>query len=345
MRGSQDNRLSLQALVSVLRRGIQLYVRNHSPRAFFQAFSFLVRKVTGQSPPIGAYIAITYRCQCRCPHCYAPGSNSLTLQELSTKEILSILDQLKAIGTLQVVFTGGEPLLRPDIFELIAYAHKIGLLTRINTNAYRLDRTCVSKLKEAGLDQCGISIDHIDAESHDRFRSLPGLHARALQAFGYLREKGILRRMYVFTTHAKLAAGLERFVEFGRKLKVNSCFLSIPYAVGSWEASYDEVLSEAEMAKLRRLQKEPSVTMEFPTPQTNCCVYNKTLLSINSTGNVSPCPAVPFSLGSIRDESLAAIWHRHVSALNLESRGKCPLNTPQERDKMKAHCDSVLSGK
>lgn len=322
-------------------RGVRLYALNHSSLALIHAFSYLMRRLRGQVSPVSALIATTYKCQCRCPHCYAYDNNRPEFRELTTKEMFSLLDQLKGIGTLQVIFTGGEPLLRPDIFELIAYAHNIGLLTRINTNACCLDSDCASKLKKAGLNQCGISIDFVEAELHDRFRSLPGLHATALQALGNLREKGIQRVMYVSVTHEKLAAGLERFVELGKALKVNSCFFSIPYAAGRWEESYDQVLSEEEMAALCRLQRFSSVATEFYSLQTNCCAYNKALLSISANGDVSPCSVVPFPVGNIRNEPLSAIWARQVSAARLESSGKCPMNSPEGRAQMKAYCETV----
>ena len=345
MEGSRNRLLALKTMISAVRRAAQLYVFNRSPHAFLQAIAFLARKVSGRFPPIIAYIAVTNCCQFKCPHCYSFIQNRLSSPELPTTELLKVLDQLKEMGTLQVLFTGGEPLLRKDIFDLIAHAHRIGMLTRMSTNGYLLDQACAAKLKSAGLDQCGVSIDQVDANGHDSFRGMPGSHARALQAFGYLRQYNIHRKMLVSTSHAKIASGLEPFVELGRELKVNSCFFTIPYLSGRWNESYQEVLSEEEMAYLRRLQKDSLVIIEFSTPQTNCCAYDKTVLSINPMGDVNPCPAVPFSLGNIRSKPLAAIWHRHVSALNLESRGKCPLNAPQERDKMKAHCDSVLSRK
>ena len=214
-----------------MRRGAGFYALNRSPRAFLQAFSFLVRKVMGQFPPINAVLAVTYRCQCQCPHCYSSVQDRSSSPELSTTEILGVLDQLKAMGTLQVIFTGGEPLMRKDIFDLVAHAHGIGLLTRISTNGYLLDQACAAKLKSAGLNQCGVSIDQVEADAHDTFRSLRGSHARALRAFGYLRQNHIHRKMLVFTSHAKLAAGLDRFVELCEELKVNSCFFSIPYVI------------------------------------------------------------------------------------------------------------------
>lgn len=341
MGASRGKWLSLKASIRVIRRGVRLYAVNRSPRALFQAFSFFARKFLGQSPPIRAFIAATYRCQCRCPHCYAGADTGPGFQELTTEETLSLLDQLRTIGALQVVFTGGEPLLRPDIFELIAHAHGIGLLTRLNTNAHKLDAECASKLKKAGLDQCGISVDFVDSESHDRFRGLAGLHAKALKAFDLLRAEGIQRRMYVAVTHAKLASGLERYIKLGEELKADSVFFSTPYAVGRWDKLYEEVLSDQEMDSIRRLQECPSVAMEFYTAQANCCAYDKTLLSISAGGDVSLCPAIPYCIGNVRNEPLAAIWARRVSAVKLESRGKCPLNAPQERVQIEAYCAAL----
>ncbi len=335
--------LSLRVSLNALRRATRLYMLNHSPRAFLQASSFLVRKAAGRIPPINVVMAVTYRCQCQCPHCYASIEGRSVGRELSTVEFLSVLNQLKALGVLQVLFTGGEPLLRPDIFDLIAHARRIGLLTRLSTNGYLLDRACAARLKRAGLIHCGISIDEVDPSLHDRFRMLPGCHARALHAFAHLREYHIDRRMLVHTSHAKIAAGLECFVELAKSLKVNSCFFVIPYAIGRWDGAYQEVLSEGEMTSLRRLQKYRDVAIEFPTPETNCCAYDKTILNINPMGEVSLCPAAPFSLGNVCDKPLADIWQCHVSALRLESRGRCPLNDPLERERMRAHCASVLS--
>lgn len=98
-------------------------------------------------------LAPTFRCQCNCIHCYAHGRGVNQGDELTTREVKSVLDQARRLGVLQVAFSGGEPLLREDIVELVRHAHDIGLLTRISTNGLGLDRELVSRLKGAGLEK------------------------------------------------------------------------------------------------------------------------------------------------------------------------------------------------
>jgi len=336
--------LSAKALLQTLRRAARLYIRNRSLRALMQILAFLWRKAAGQSPPIIVSLAVTYHCPCRCPPCYSAVEGRSIRRELTTGEFMAVLDQVKAMGALQVLFTGGEPLLRRDIFDLVAYAHRLGFLTRISTNGYLLTSECAAKLKRAGLNQCCISIDETDPAAHDRLRGRPGTFARAEKAFGYLRRCSIDRKMLVYATHQKIAAGLECFIELGRKLKVNSYHFNIPFITGRWADSFPEVLSKKEMADLRGYLKYSFLTVEFPTPETNCCAYEGSMLGINPAGEVTPCPCVPFSMGNVGREPLSAIWRRHVSALRPESRGRCPLNDRHDRKLLQEHCASVLAG-
>jgi len=335
--------ISLRASLWMLKRVARLYIRNHSLRAFFQAFSFLWRKAARKFPPRMTSLAVTYRCPLQCPQCYSAVKGRNIRREMSTSEFLRVLDQLKALGAVQLIFSGGEPLLREDIFDLVAYAHRLGLLTRLSTTGHLLTRESTAKLKKAGLNQCGISIDEVDPAAHDKLRGQPGSFSRAVQGFGYLRQYGIDRKMLVYVTHAKLAAGIERFVDLGEKLGVNSYQFNFPYIIGRWADSFQEVLSEGEMVIFRRLLKYHSVSMEFPTSKAKCSAIDRSCVSINPMGDVYPCPAVPFPLGNVGDEPLAAIWRRHVTAAQLELRGRCPLNDRREREHLRTHCASVLA--
>jgi len=145
--------------INLLNRAARLYHTNPSLRTWGQPIFHIYRKLVGKVPPITGAIGVTYRCQCRCAHCYADVNGRSSNAEMSTNQIMEAIKQLKALGTLQVIFTGGEPLLREDLFDLIAHAHKVGLLTRISTNGYLLTRKCVAELKRAGLNQCGVAID------------------------------------------------------------------------------------------------------------------------------------------------------------------------------------------
>jgi MoaA/NifB/PqqE/SkfB family radical SAM enzyme len=337
----RDDRDFLKASLPVLRRVTRLYLANRSPRAFLQAFSHVYRKAAGRAAIQSAILAITYRCQARCPHCYARDGSFGVGPEMSTEEFRAVLGRLKDLGTLQVFFTGGEPLLRGDLFDLVAHAHHLGLLTRLNTNGYLLTRACAAELKRAGLNQCGISIDDADPSVHDRLRGLPGAFERAMQGFRYLGEYSIDKKILGYVTHENISGGLERIIELGRKIKANSIFFNIPFQAGRLSDRREEVLSDKEMARLRGLLKYPFVSIEFPTPQILCCACAKSIITINPVGDVLPCPAVLMAVGNAREEPLSSIWHRHASALRLETRGRCPLNDERDLRVLREHAAAM----
>jgi len=324
-----------------LRRAVRLYTNNHSLRAFLQTFVHVSLNVVRRPAPVSALLEMTFRCQADCPHCCARVEDSETGPEMSTEEFRAVLNELKGLGTLQVLFTGGEPLLREDIFDLVAHAHDIGLLTRLSTNGYLLTRACVAKLKRAGLNQCGISIDDADPAVHDRLRGLPGAFERAVEGFKYLREFRVDGKIVGYVTHRNLLGGLKRIIELGRKIRVNSIFFNIPLRTGRWSDHQEEVLSDKEMASLRRLLKYRLVSIEFPTPRRMCCACAKSVIAINPAGDVLPCPAIPMAIGNVREEPLASIWKRHVSSPRLETRGGCPMNNDQDREVLRKHAAAM----
>jgi MoaA/NifB/PqqE/SkfB family radical SAM enzyme len=335
--------ISLKMTFNLLNRAARLYRTNGSLRAWQQAAAHIYLKLAGQAPPTSATLASTYRCQCKCDNCYAAVDGRNGVDEMSTEELKAVIDQLKGLGSLQLIITGGEPLLREDIFELIAHAHNIGLLTRISTNGFLLTRTCVAELKRAGLNQCGVAIDDASPDTHDRLRGQPGIFEKAIQGLRYLHEYDLDSKIITYATNRNIPEGLERIIELGRELKVRSIYINIPYASGRWYNAQLEVLSAEKMTLVSKLHDSAFVQLEFPTLQTKCCAYNKAFVYVNAMGEVTPCPVVPFVIGNIKDEPLADIWRRHVSSLRLEFRGRCPVNEAKAREALRAHAASVLA--
>ncbi len=300
----------------------------------------------GQAIPQTVFLAPTYRCQCRCAHCYAAVKGRESAGEMSTPELKAQIDGIKALGAVHLNLTGGEPLLREDIFELIAHAHRIGLITRISTNGDRLTRDCVAGLSRAGLNQCGVAVDDADPEAHDRLRGLPGLFERAVQGIRLLHEYGIESRLMTYACHRNLPQGVDRVLDFARKLRVRTVHINFPYASGRWAESFDEMFSEEEMGRLRRLQgslNSPQVLLEFANPEAACCAARKSILYVNAGGEVTPCPIIPYVIGNIRDEPLADIWGRHADSLRLDYRGDCPMNAAAGREALTRHAESLLT--
>lgn len=331
----------LKVTLNTMSRAVRLYINSRSLRVWMQPLNYIYRKLRGYSPPVTCIFAVTSRCQCSCPHCCAAAENTHS-KEMSTRKALDLIDQVKALGALQIMFTGGEPLLRRDIFDLIAYANKAGLLTRISTNGALLTRENVAELKRAGLNQCGVSIDDADPETHDRLRGVPGLFEKATQGLRYAREYGIVGKLNTYACHDNIIDGLERIIQLGKKLQVSTVYISYPIAVGRWADSPHEVLSKEEMVRLRGLYDYGLVHMEFPTAKTMCCAYNNSILHINKIGAVTPCPVVPYSIGDLREEPLASIWRQHTSVLRLEYRGGCPMNDEAARKALLTHTTSIL---
>jgi MoaA/NifB/PqqE/SkfB family radical SAM enzyme len=302
---------------------------------------FAGRKMGRRPVPTTAFLALTYRCQLHCPHCYAAVEVRGGGDEMSTAEVKSVLDELQAIGVLQVVFTGGEPLLRGDAIELVAYAHRLGLITRLNSNGLLLTDDRVGELRRAGLDKCGVSIDSADPGVHDRLRGSPGVFERAVEALGRLRRAHIERQLLAYSSHTKLDLELERIIRLGTDIKVNSVFFTIPYLTGRWDDAFEEAFSDREMARLRGFLKHPRVVMEFPTAGTACDAYAHAIIHVNAQGGVTTCPAVPFLIGNVRRESLADIWGRLTADRPFEFRGRCPMNNRRDRERLAAHAAAL----
>ena len=132
---------------------------------------------------------VTSCCNLTCTHCYASaGQNSGT--ELSTKDALAVLDDLAAFGCPVVLFSGGEPFVRPDILTLARYAVQKGLRVVFSTNGTLIDEKLANEIKSIGVSYVGISMDGME-EVHDRFRNRKGAFQQALAGIRYCREAGV----------------------------------------------------------------------------------------------------------------------------------------------------------
>lgn len=132
------------------------------------------------SAPYRMDLAITYRCNNDCVHCYAGGPHET--KELNTEEWFRVMDKLYSVGIPHVVFTGGEPTLRDDLAKLIGYTQKLGLVSGLVTNGRKLkDATYLNSLIEAGLDHIQITIESYDEKVHDKITGCEGSWKETVQ--------------------------------------------------------------------------------------------------------------------------------------------------------------------
>ncbi|MDP6572497.1 MAG: heme d1 biosynthesis radical SAM protein NirJ [Rhodospirillales bacterium] len=130
------------------------------------------------------------RCNLTCKHCYSISADKDFPGELSTEEVFAVLDDLKALRVPALILSGGEPLLRPDIFEISRRAKDMGFYVGLSTNGTRIDAATIGDIATVGYDYVGISIDGL-RETHDKFRRCPGAFEASMRGVRRCREHGL----------------------------------------------------------------------------------------------------------------------------------------------------------
>jgi len=166
----------------------------------------------------------TYKCNLKCKHCYSESGN-VSKSELSTEEALKVVDQLADFGVTSLAFSGGEPLMRKDFFEVARHAVDVGLYVSLATNGTLLNPENVRKLKEIGVHYVEVSLDGADAKTHDFFRGKTGAFNQTLQGLKNCLSKDICTCVAVTATKNNLTEipavlemaenmGIDRFTLF-----------------------------------------------------------------------------------------------------------------------------------
>src|SRR5881394_645828 len=169
-----------------------------------------------QSPMLVIW-EVTQACDLACVHCRASAQPERNPNELTTEQGYRLLDEIRSFGEPLMVFTGGDPLKRPDLYDLIRYGVKIGLRTNVTPSATPLlTAEAIDQFKAAGVSRMAISLDGPDAASHDEFRGIPGTFERAMFALRHARDIGLDTQLQTTVTRRnlnKLAQVAERVAE------------------------------------------------------------------------------------------------------------------------------------
>ena len=292
---------------------------------------------TRPSAPYRMDLAITYRCNNNCAHCY--NARPRTFPELSTSQWKQILDKLWQIGIPHIVFTGGEPTLRPDLSELIAHAEKNGQITGINTNGRKLkDQAFVQQLVDSGLDHVQITLESHLPPIHDQMVAMPGAWQDTVQGI-----KNVLStRLFVMTNSTLLkqnTGDLSSLLVFLEQLGVPTFGLNALIYSGRGE-TVGTGLAESDLPPLLEIARAHSARtgqrLIWYTP-TQYCHFDPMLLElgvkgctaalynmcIEPDGSVIPCQSYYQSLGNLLDSDWFSIWN-HELAIRLRERQDAP---------------------
>jgi len=164
------------------------------------------------------------RCNLTCKHCYSISADRDFAGELGTDEVFAVMDDLRAFGVPVLILSGGEPLLRPDIFAIARRAKYMGFYTGLSTNGTLIDAENIDPIAEVGFDYVGISIDGL-RETHDRFRRKPGAFDASMAGLRLCREHGIKVGLR-FTMTQDNAAELPELLALMEQEQVDKFYLS-----------------------------------------------------------------------------------------------------------------------
>jgi len=175
----------------------------------------------------------TKSCNLQCRHCRAVPASARDPRELTTDESRRLMDQVAEVARPVLVLSGGEPLARPDIFELGAYGRDKGFRVALATNGTLVDDNVARRIRETGFSRVSVSLDGALADTHDRFRGLPGSHAGAIAGIRRLRGEGI--SVQINSTVAKHNVGeLPALLDLALGLEADALhiFMLVPVGCG-----------------------------------------------------------------------------------------------------------------
>lgn len=184
------------------------------------------KRRAGELIPGEVHLEITHRCNLSCFHCFlGPYTNGAQITELSASEWADVMRQLFETGVFYVTFSGGEPLCRPDIFQIMDHARKIGLFFGLKTNGVLITESVADRLQQYGLTGVDVSLYGATPASHEYVTRVEGSYAGTIHAIKLLRERKI--KVRVIASMMKCNAGEHREIEniakqLGSRLKCNS---------------------------------------------------------------------------------------------------------------------------
>lgn len=303
------------------------------------------------SAPYRLDLALTYRCNNDCAHCYnlehpplsplpeGEGPGVRAMGELDTEHWKQVIDKAWALGIPHIIFTGGEPTLRNDLPELIAHAEANGQITGLNTNARRLsDPTFVQRLVEAGLDHAQITVESSDPDIHNQM-----VRANAFDQTIRGLQNALATRLFVMTNTTMLrdnAASIPATLDFLADLGVPTIGLNALIYSGHG-ATVGTGLPERDLKPLLEMARQKTeargqrliwytptqychfdpVQMELGVKGCTAAQYN---MCVEPNGDVLPCQSYYQPLGSLLRDEWDAIWN-HKLAVKLRERQDLPL--------------------
>ena len=216
---------------------------------------------------------VTQACDLACVHCRASAQPDRNPHELSTEQGYRLLDEIRRFGEPLMVFTGGDPLKRPDLYDLIRHSVKIGLRTNVTPSATPLlTGEAIEGFKAAGVTRMAISLDGPDAKSHDDFRGIPGTFERAMFALRQARDIGLDTQLQTTVTRRNMAR-LPEMAEIAKEVRTK--MWSLFFLIVTGRALENDDLQADEYEKVFEFMYDLSKTAPFGVKTTEAMHYRR----------------------------------------------------------------------
>ncbi|MFC1633291.1 radical SAM protein [Planctomycetota bacterium] len=311
----------------------------------------------------------TIRCNLTCAHCRRVESDDTAHRDLSTEQAKELITQLAHLGRGQpmmpvLVFSGGEPLCRDDLFELIRQAKSVGITPALATNGTLINATTAEQIRDSGIARVSVSLDGATAEVHDRLRQLAGSFEKAIEGIGYLRDAKVPFQINITLTRHN-AGQLEDIYELAKSLGAVAVhiFMLVPVGCGQSLAETDMLSPEQYEKKLleictldgrgelqmkvtcgphyERVVRQESLHQSRAKAggavpgggghggASKGCLAGLGVLFVGHQGDVFPCGYLPVNCGNVIEQKLSDIWYKSEDLARMRDtgalEGKCGL--------------------
>ncbi len=298
--------------------------------------------------PLAVTIGVTTRCQLGCLHCSAAGVDPAK-PVLTREEMRRVVDESLDLGVVNITFTGGEPLLRDDLEELVAMVPRDKAVALVFTNAVDLDAARARRLKEAGTWALHVSLDSPDPDEHDAMRRRAGTFKAVRDGVRAALEAGLMVCLSTYATNESVRrSSLTRLAALGAEWGVQEITVFDCIPTGRLLRREEMMLTPASRRLLlrearginRRLAGRPRVvTQSWTNTRSGLallmgCLAGHMQFHLTADGEFTPCDFTPLSFGNVREASVGELWRRNVShPAYRRHQYRCRMQDPAFRER------------
>jgi radical SAM protein with 4Fe4S-binding SPASM domain len=287
---------------------------------------------------------LTRSCNLSCLHCRAAAKNEKDERELKTDECKKVLDSIASFSSPVIILTGGEPLIREDIFEIIEHGRKKGLHMVLATNGTLLSKERARILKELGIKRISLSLDGKDSKSHDGLRGIEGSFDSVIHAARILKEEDFPFQINTTLTFINVDQ-IEPIYELSKSLGACAWHVFLLVPVGRAKEIRDQSLKAKEyeetLERIYELERRREMDIKVTcAPQYyrilkekgevlkgSGCLAGKSFMFISNVGIAQPCGYLEIPCGDVRKEGVEKVWKTSQVFLMLRDyskyNGKC----------------------